>query len=105
MPKRVANFRPIRIKSNKDTDTDRPNAAQRGYCSSQHRAWRKAIFTRDGFRCVRCGSPHRLQADHIVRIEDGGSRYGEENGQTLCISCHSKKTAAEVGWTKAVERR
>ncbi|NBW22315.1 MAG: HNH endonuclease, partial [Caulobacteraceae bacterium] len=31
----------------------------------------------------------------IVPIAAGGSRYDLANGQTLCISCHSRKTSAE----------
>ena len=34
-------------------------------------------------------------ADHIVRLEDGGG-WGLENGQGLCAECHGRKTAGET---------
>ena len=33
--------------------------------------------------------------DHIVRIKDGGSRTDYSNLQSLCESCHAKKSAKE----------
>lgn len=32
------------------------------------------------------------EADHIVRVVDGGGCCGIENYQTLCVYCHSRKT-------------
>lgn len=34
-------------------------------------------------------------ADHIVERKDGGAEFDPANGQCLCGSCHSRKTAAE----------
>lgn len=34
--------------------------------------------------------------DHIVEIEDGGEIWDVDNLQTLCNSCHNKKTGNEV---------
>lgn len=34
-------------------------------------------------------------ADHIVRLEDGGG-WSLSNGQGLCASCHGRKTAGET---------
>lgn len=36
------------------------------------------------------------QVDHIVPIAEGGTN-GFENTQSLCASCHSKKTRKETG--------
>ena len=33
--------------------------------------------------------------DHIKEIEDGGSRTDRDNLQSLCDSCHKRKTARE----------
>lgn len=33
--------------------------------------------------------------DHIIPIADGGALYDERNLQSLCISCHGKKTRKE----------
>jgi len=54
------------------------------------RAWgrlRTAIFSRDGFQCVQCGSRVNLECDHIEALEDGGSN-DPENLRTLCRDCH-----------------
>jgi 5-methylcytosine-specific restriction endonuclease McrA len=32
-------------------------------------------------------------ADHIVRIREGGPRFDLANGQGLCGRCHKRKTA------------
>ncbi|MGI9460517.1 MAG: HNH endonuclease [Pirellulales bacterium] len=97
MPKRVPTFKNFRIREK--VIEARPNAHQRGYCSRQHRAWRKAILNRDNFKCRGCGrvlhDSSQLHADHIIPIEEGGPRYSLDNGQTLCISCHGIKTSKE----------
>ena len=44
---------------------------------------------------VRCGV-----TDHIIRIEDGGSKYDERNHMSMCSyqegSCHDRKRALEA---------
>jgi 5-methylcytosine-specific restriction enzyme A len=35
----------------------------------------------------------RLIADHIIEIDDGGAPLDFNNGMTLCVACHNKKTA------------
>lgn len=79
---------------------------------SQHKkqirsAFRRAVFERDGYRCVACGhqsSPERaedeLDAHHITnRKEMPNGGYVPENGVTLCkiatrpglaLSCHEE---------------
>jgi 5-methylcytosine-specific restriction protein A len=98
VPTRIPAHQPMRLRpARKRDDTNRPNAAARGYCDKAHRAWRKAVLTRDAWTCRDCGrvcSDHReAQADHIVPIRKGGERYDLGNGQTLCVVCHSRKTA------------
>jgi 5-methylcytosine-specific restriction endonuclease McrA len=34
-------------------------------------------------------------ADHIIPIEQGGERYDLDNLQSLCESCHNRKSAKE----------
>jgi len=100
MPQRIPSHKPPRLhaRSRRDEST-RPSAAARGYCDRAHRAWRQAVLTRDAWACRACGrvcSDHReAHADHIVPISQGGERYDVANGQTLCASCHSRKTARE----------
>ena len=58
---------------------------------------RRAVFERDGWRCVMCGRAGRLEADHInpMEREPGQDPYDVNGLQTLCRSCHIEKTAAE----------
>lgn len=53
---------------------------------------RLAVYKRDGFRCVGCGTESRLSLDHIIPHSLGGSDE-EANLQTLCKSCNSRKGA------------
>lgn len=57
-------------------------------------AFRKAVFERDNFQCVKCSSKPvvaELAAHHITdrnKMPNGG--YVTENGITLCENCHIK---------------
>ena len=74
-----------------------------------HAALRAFVFTRDGFRCQKCGisavppfgydgrEPVALArgwclvADHIVSRRNGGSHH-PDNLMTLCDSCNARKS-------------
>ena len=72
------------------------------YNSPEFQMWRATVKQRAGYRCQyrdshgnRCAktSPeHRLYADHIVELRDGGSLIDPSNGQCLCASHHQDKT-------------
>ena len=68
------------------------------YNSKKHKIWRSAILTKNPI-CVECQKRGKIveakEADHITPIEQGGEPYDLANGQGLCKSCHSKKTAKE----------
>lgn len=56
--------------------------------------WRIKVFTRDGYKCVRCGSNHNIEAHHIIRVADdpeGKHIFDVDNGETLCKECHMKE--------------
>ncbi|MFF4417038.1 HNH endonuclease [Streptosporangium sp. NPDC001559] len=53
---------------------------------------RRLIHTRDGWRCLKCGSPEDLTLDHIQPWSLGGPDT-EDNLRTLCRSCNSSKGA------------
>lgn len=73
----------------------RSTGDSKAYASPEHRAWRTAVLARSGNACQSCGRTGvRLFADHIVELRDGGAALDVRNGQALCGSCHSTKTAA-----------
>ena len=66
--------------------------------SVPRRAWarvRRRILERDGYRCLQCGRPGRLEIDHIVPMARGGAMLAEDNLQTLCVRCHIEKHIRE----------
>lgn len=53
---------------------------------------RNAIFKRDGYKCVSCGSKQDLTIDHIYPFSRGGVTTAK-NLRTLCFQCNIKKGA------------
>ncbi len=54
---------------------------------------RRAVFDRDGGRCVECGSAFELQYDHVIPLALGGANTAA-NLQILCAPCNQTKGAA-----------
>jgi len=91
MPKRIERWTPPRFVS-----VPR-HREQAHYQSADWRAKRDRILVRDAFQCRACGrvvSGHAVNVDHIVPLADGGTDE-DANLQTLCRSCHGKKTRDE----------
>lgn len=72
--------------------------ADKHYGTAAHEAWRKRILDRAGWRCEwiedgkRCekrAPEHRMIADHVIEIKDGGDPLGE--GQCLCVAHNTLK--------------
>ncbi|WP_442861897.1 HNH endonuclease [Burkholderia sp. WTPI3] len=65
-------------------------------------AWQqcRAAYLRSHPLCLQCSSRGLTVAarvvDHIVPIKDGGARLDWVNLQSLCTSCHNRKTATET---------
>jgi len=55
---------------------------------------RLAVFRRDGYRCRECGLAGRLECDHVIPLQRGGSD-DIGNMQALCRACHIEKTRRE----------
>ena len=68
------------------------------YRSGQWRSVR-ANFLLENPLCVICLGAERyvpaIVVDHILPIKDGGGRFDAANLQSLCVSCHNRKTARE----------
>lgn len=48
-----------------------------------------------GGRCLRCGSTENIERDHVIPVDEGGTRSGD-NLQPLCRACNaSKRTGKE----------
>ncbi len=56
----------------------------------QRKISRRALFARDGWRCVYCGSAGRLTLDHVVPRSRGGDSVWE-NVVTSCAPCNMRK--------------
>ncbi|WP_123631657.1 HNH endonuclease [Salinisphaera orenii] len=76
---------------------DRPSA--QAYRDKRWPALRLAAKRRDGWRCVQCSRRGRLEVDHIRAVRDAPELAFEmSNLQTLCGSCHARKTRLEMGF-------
>ena len=59
------------------------------------KAWKLArgqALQRDGGWCAICKEVPAVLVDHINELKDGGLAYSIDNLQSLCQSCHTKKT-------------
>ena len=54
---------------------------------------REAVFKRDNYCCVKCGSTKNLEVDHKVSLANGGTNE-MANLQTLCQDCNRRKGAS-----------
>jgi hypothetical protein len=54
---------------------------------------KRAVFARDGGRCVECGARSELQYDHVIPLALGGAST-PENLQILCAPCNGQKGAS-----------
>jgi HNH endonuclease len=70
--------------------TRRRTAARTGTRTPLDNDLRWAVFQRDGYACVHCGSRLDLTIDHIHPVSMGGLN-SPENLQTLCRNCNSRK--------------
>lgn len=79
------NFPIIRVEEPKSTSNRKKSKS-----NSKFKKIRPYVFSRDGYKCVKCGSKSKLHIHHIVHRKDGGSDE-INNLQTLCNACHSEE--------------
>lgn len=86
-----------------------------------YKDWRKAVYERDNYTCKHCGVKGGvLNADHIrlfhhiitdnkinsvLEARACAELWDVSNGQTLCKSCHNKKTVTELDFVYKSENR
>lgn len=86
-----------------DTSTVRlpPKQLDQRYNTPEFRWWRAEVVRRaggrceaivDGYRCSKAYPHHRMYADHVVELSDGGALSNINNGMCLCASHHEIKT-------------
>ena len=95
-------LRPVVLPADTRTTRLPPKVKDPIYNTPEFMAWRIMVVKRAGYRCeavdhhgLRCskGQPeHRVYADHIRELKDGGSLTDPANGQCLCYSHHTTKT-------------
>lgn len=74
--------------------------------TAEYRSWRTAVFQRDDYTCVLCGTRGgQLNADHIkpfarlVVKKEYDKITDIDNGRTLCEQCHRRtSTYGPKGW-------
>ena len=68
------------------------------YSSSRWRATRESVL-RESPLCVACKEAQlttvAIVVDHVVPIKQGGDRFNVANLQSLCVSCHNRKSLSE----------
>jgi 5-methylcytosine-specific restriction endonuclease McrA len=59
--------------------------------STEMRNWKRAVFERDNYTCIWCGTKGDINADHIKPFATYPDlRFDVDNGRTLCVPCHKK---------------
>jgi len=81
-------------------ENKRDNKTNKIYQSKRWKDLRIKALIRDNFCCVECKTPITIKprdhvVDHIIEIKDGGKAFDLNNLQSLCMSCHNKKTNIE----------
>jgi 5-methylcytosine-specific restriction protein A len=90
---------PIRIKHSRKKSGKSERRARKSYEKLYGSyEWRRYSeqYRREHPECAACGAESmKTHLDHIIPVSLGGSMWDTRNHQTLCNSCHSKKTKRE----------
>ena len=60
------------------------------------RVVRRLVLKRDGYRCRACGKAGRLEVDHVIPVQFGGSWWDVEGLQALCRAHHFEKSRIDL---------
>ncbi len=63
-------------------------------------ALRWAVWERDGYKCLACGSGYYLTVDHVLPESTGGET-SLANCQTLCYRCNTKKGSKHIDYRQS----
>lgn len=67
---------------------------------------RKQAMLKTQYRCAECLRQDRLaladQVDHIIPLHKGGTD-ALDNLEGLCLTCHERKTAADMGYKPKIK--
>lgn len=77
----------------------RAKRADPHYGTPEHRTWSAEVIRRAGARCqwpgcTKAAPDHRMVADHIREVRDGGALLDLTNGQCLCVQHNTLKGIA-----------
>jgi 5-methylcytosine-specific restriction endonuclease McrA len=80
---------PVKNRTKKDRFKKSLQLVPDSRISIKYNNWRRAVLSRDGYKCVLCGSSEQVQAHHIIRWADSEYlRFNQTNGVALCFECH-----------------
>lgn len=79
----------LRVEQDSQADPSPSTPQRRGRLP---RELRRAVYERDGGRCVQCAATFELQYDHVLPVARGGATT-VENLQLLCGACNRAKGA------------
>lgn len=76
--------------------------ARYGISGSKQQKLHRSILERDGRICYVCGLPGADNVDHVIAIEDGGSRTSPDNLKSIHEDpCHAEKNRIEKARRRA----
>ena len=102
MPK-LRTLAPLVRTLNTSTTKLSPRRIDPVYSTPEFQRWRAHVVARaggqceaidNGYRCSKARPDHRVYADHIIELRDGGAPFDLNNGRCLCASHHELKTIA-----------
>lgn len=83
----------------------RKRAKRKAKLHDADRLFSQYVRTRDGWACVRCGSPKRVQCAHLWTRKYHAIRFNPDNATTLCQGCHVMFTHRPIEWLDWCEAR